>query len=215
MKKLFYFLPLILLAVSACNSEVCRDCPGITFNYEAVDPTINDEAMVFTRTDGSTVTFTRARFDETEGVTICSRNVDDPIDIPCDGVAEVQLISEDIGIDMAINFLELIGQRGVPTQVIQSFSFKARTFSQFQRTHAVVLEPQVVLEEGVVELRDTITLDGQLYEDVLVLIQPVDAFDGLIDLPEAGRFTSIIVKEGVGLLRLVDVNGNVYVRDFN
>lgn len=214
MKTLSYLLPFVLLLVVGCREEVCRECPGITFDYESFDPTVNDDAFVFSRADGSTLTFERIRFNRTEGQEVCTEDVDEPADIICDGFADLQLGSEELGIDMAINYYQILGQRGVPTQTVQSFSFRDRDFTQFLRTHAVVIEPEIVLQGSFVELRDSLTIDGELYLDVLRLNQPASAFDQLTSLPDAGRFTVIEFKEGVGLLRLVDVDGNVYERRF-
>lgn len=214
MKPIFSLFALLLLTLTACNQEECRDCATIAFDYSNFDPTVAEDEIVLRSATGETVTFELARFEESPANTVCSTVVDDPADISCSAVVEGQYISEDLGIDMAINFLELVGQRGVPTQVVESFSFKARNFSQFERTHAVVLQPNIVLEDEVVELRDTLTIDGVTYADVLALLQPAAAFEVLVNLPDAGRFTEINVKEGVGLLRLVDVDGNVYNRVF-
>lgn len=212
---------LLLTAIGACallagcNREVCRTCPGLTYDFESFDPTIGDDAMTFRRNDGMRFDFTFARNVVTPENEVCSTSVDEEREISCDAIAEYQFRSEELEIDMSINFLELIaGRQGVPDQVILSYSFKGRNFGQFQRTHAVVLEPQIILGDDVVELRDSLTIDGTLYTEVLEIIQPAAAFEPVVDLPDAARFTSIFLKEGVGLLRLVDVDSNVYTREF-
>lgn len=198
-----------------CNKEVCRVCPGLTYDFESFDPTIGDDALTFRRNDGMRFDFNFARNTITPENEVCSTVVDEELEISCDAIAEYQFRSAELEIDMSVNFLELIaGRQGVPDQVILSYSFKGRTFGQFQRTHAVVLEPQIILGDDVVELRDSLTIDGILYTEVLEIIQPAAAFEPVIDLPNAARFTSIFLKEGVGLLRLVDVDSNVYTREF-
>lgn len=200
--------------ISGCDREVCRLCPGLTYDFEAFDPTIGDDVLTFMRDDSVSFDFTFARNVVTPENEVCSTLVDEEREISCDAIGEYQFRSEELGIDMAINFLELIaGRLGVPDQVILSYSFKGRNFGQFQRTHAVILEPQIILEDDIVELRDSINVGGTIYNEVLQIIQPAEAFEPVVDLPDNARFTSIFVKEGVGLLRLVDVNGNVYNRE--
>lgn len=216
MKNLLLLLAAVTITASGCNSEVCRQCPVVEFDYQSFEPAFAADVIAFTKvSDGSTVEFTLDRTAESPEYESCSRDADEIFDIGCSSSAEARYTSSELGVDMSINFLELIpDRRGNPVQVIQSFSFKERAFSEFVRTHAIVLRPEIVLADDVVERRDSLEVDGELYLDVLELIQPEAAFEPLTTLPDAGRFVTINIKEDVGLLRLVDVNGNVYERDF-
>ncbi|MFT7121195.1 MAG: hypothetical protein ACJAZ9_001373 [Neolewinella sp.] len=211
-----YYLPLFLFALlfASCIEDTCRDCPGLTYDYAAFDPTALDDEWVFTNAAGAEITFVRVRNNETVADEVCSANVGSVRELSCTESAEIQFTSDELELNLSVNYLQLIGDIGEPEQVILSYSFKAPAFSDFLRTHAVILEPQIVLTNDVVELRDSLTINDQLYLEVLELRQPATAFGALVNLPSNGRFTTISIKEGVGVLRLTDVDGNTYLRQF-
>ena len=215
MKQIIFSLFAIAFLATGCDSEVCRNCEPINFNYESFDPTVNDNTLTFIRsTDGATIQFDRVTTTETPETMSCSRDVDEAVEIICTSAAETEWTSEDLGVDIQINFTEILGQRGVPTQVIENFSFKGRAFSAFLRTHAVVLQPEIVESADLVLVLDSLRVDGLLLTDVIEMRQPAEAFDALPELPDQGRYTRVDVKEGIGIVRLVDVDGTIYERDF-
>ncbi|WP_273444758.1 hypothetical protein [Neolewinella agarilytica] len=212
MKIYLPFLLLVGLLYAGCNKQVCRDCPGFTYDAEGFLPDYGAEEIRFRTSEGDTTVFERLRVQTSEPAPVCSVSADEERDIDCNEISEVQYRNAAVGIDLTMNFNQVLSIRNTPEQTVLSFFWKDITQSEFNRTHAVLVVPNIVLDGELALLRDSITIGGQMYTDVLELRQDATAFAVLPFLSNSGRFTSIMLKEGVGLLRLQDVDGKVYVK---
>jgi len=212
MKIYLPFLFLLGVLYAGCNKQVCRDCPGFTYDAEGFLPDYGGEELRFRTSEGDTTVFERLRLQSSDPAPTCSVSADEERDIDCNEISNVQYRNTDIGVDMTLSFNQVLSIRNTPEQTVLSFFFKDITQGEFNRTHAVLLVPNIVLDGELVVLRDTVTIGGEMFTDVLELRQTAEAFAVLPFLSRSGRFTNIMLKEGVGLLRLVDVDGKVYLK---
>ncbi len=212
MKIYLPFLLLVGLLYAGCNKQVCRDCPGFTYDAEGFLPDYAMDEIRFRTSDGDTTVFERLREQTSEPAPVCSVSADEERDIDCNEISDVQYRNAEVGIDLTLSFNQVLSIRNTPEQTVLSFFWKDITQSEFNRTHAVLVVPNIVTDGELVVLRDSVTIGGILYTDVLELRQDATAFAVLPFLSRSARFTSIMLKEGVGLLRLQDVDGKAYVK---
>lgn len=212
MKIYIPFLLLVGLLYAGCNKQVCRDCPGFTYDAEGFLPDFGADEIRFRTSDGDTTVFERLRAQASEPAAVCSVSADEERDIDCNGISDVQYRNTDVGIDLTLNFNQVLSIRNTPEQTVLSLFFKDIIQGEFNRTHAVLLVPDIVADGELVLLRDTVNLGGEVFTDVIELRQTAEAFAVLPLLSRSGRFTNIMMKEGVGILRLVDVDGKTYLK---
>lgn len=215
MRKSFYLLVLFCVTLLAsCEDEVCRSCPAVEYDTAAFAPQLGQDIISFRLNDTMTINFVLGLTVESPENEACTKLLDDASQIVCEAFRTFQYSNTQIGVDMSISFVEQsLDNPAVENQVVHSYAFKGSTFTDFLSTHSVRIEPRLLLEENRIERRDSVTINGVGYTDVFELIQPEEAFD-FTELPIRAQFKSIFVKDGVGLLRLVDVSNNVYDREF-
>jgi hypothetical protein len=213
MKSSLLLTFVFVLLFSACNRQVCRDCEAFSYDTEAFDPATDGRDLRFRGPDGEVVVFELSGSRTSPESNVCSVSVDEPREIDCQASALFQYTSQELGIDMSFSYEQYQSFRSASDeQVILYFAFRESGLPDLYQTHALIIEPNILIDDEAVILRDSVQLDSTIYTDVLELKQSVEAFLSVPLLPNAGRFVSILLKEGVGILRLTDVDGNVYVR---
>lgn len=214
--KSTYLSLLFLCSISfaSCLQQECRDCAGFDYEATVFNPDFNDTDLVFRDSAGMEMTFEFLRMVNSPAQQNCSGNTNNPDDIPCVSNAITSFRNSTIGIDMLVGFEE--DDRGGANgtgRIAMSFEFKGMESTRFTRTHAFVVEPEVLLVDNFVIALDSVTVGDTLLHDVIDLRQPAAAFSAVgQELPATGRFLNLYFKANEGLLGMRDVEGRTYLR---
>ncbi|OAV44742.1 hypothetical protein [Lewinella sp. 4G2] len=217
MKPIYYFTfaGLLLTLISSCLGTECRDCEAFNYDAAAFNPDFRQESFTMVDTAGADITFEFVNALATPEQEVCSSEVDSPNEISCVTASTLSYRVADLGFDMLLVFEEEEQfTAGSITQVVMSYELKSFETTQFLRTAAIIVEPEIVFAADNVESVDSVTLNDVTWTDVIEVIRPVEAYEQVGDLiPESAHFTSLYFKESVGLVGLVNASGGVLVRE--
>ena len=214
--KIFGLLLLPLL-FAGCLGQECRQCDAFTFDVERINPDYGGTNLRFVDpVTGDELTFERIQSIASPAQERCVADVDSSDDIDCATAATISYRNQDMGTDMLFVAERLdVANAGREDQTIFYYEFKAMERTQFVRTHAVIVEPEIELNDDIVRRLDTITLGNRTYEDVLDLLQPASFLETIGEaIPARAKFTNLYLLEGFGLVGLRNVDGEVFVREF-